>query len=375
MTALVARTDRSILGRWWWTVDRWTLTAIAMLIAIGAFMTLAASPAVATRIRLDSFSLIKHHFMLLPAALAMLIGASLLTPKWVRRLSALAFVGFLALTAATLFLGAEIKGATRWLSIFGFSLQPSELLKPTFAVVAAWMFSAQHGQDRFPGNLIAIGLYLLVVGLLIAQPDLGMTIVVSATFFAQFFLAGLPLIWVGGLIGLGALSFAGAYFAFSHFRTRIDGFFDPAAGDSYQIDRSLEAFRNGGLWGQGPGEGTIKLVLPDAHADFVFAVAGEELGMIACLFILALFAFVLGRGMHRLLQERSLFALLAAAGLLITFGLQAFINMASALHLIPTKGMTLPFISYGGSSLLASALAMGLLLALTRKRIGLAEDA
>lgn len=369
-----ARTDRSILGRWWWTVDRWALAAVGLLVAIGMMMSLAASPAVATRIELDTFTLVRHQLTLLPLAIAILVGASLLSPRWVRRLSTVGFLVFLVLTVLTLFVGQEIKGATRWLDLAGFSLQPSEFVKPFFAVVAAWMFSAQQGPERVPGNLVAILLYLVVAGVLMSQPDLGMTVVVSATWFAQFFLAGLPLMWVGILVLGGITAMVGAYFAFPHVTDRINSFLDPAAGDSYQVSRALDAFRNGGLFGQGPGEGTVKMTLPDAHADFVFAVIGEELGAIFGVFVVALFAFVMARGIARLLQERNLFVLLAAAGLLATFGLQAVINMASTLNLIPTKGMTLPFISYGGSSLLASALAVGMLLALTRRRVGLGED-
>ncbi|MGD9741722.1 MAG: FtsW/RodA/SpoVE family cell cycle protein [Dongiaceae bacterium] len=370
-----ARNDRSLLGRWWWTVDRWTLATIGLLIGIGAMMILAASPAVANRINLDSFSLARHHFVLIPVAVALMLGASLLSPRQIRRLALLGFVGSVGLTALTLVFGPEIKGATRWLDIGGFSLQPSEFVKPCFAVVAGWMFAAQHGRQRMPGNAISILLYMLVVGILLLQPDLGMTVLVSCTWFAQFFLAGLPIIWVLLLATAAAVAIVGAYFTFAHVAERIDGFLHPGSTDSYQIDRSLEAFANGGLWGRGPGEGTVKLVLPDAHADFVFAVAGEELGIIACILIVGLFLLVIGRGTTRLMQERNLFVMLAAAGLLVTFGLQAFVNMASSLHLMPTKGMTLPFISYGGSSLLASALGMGMLLALTRKRFGPGEDA
>lgn len=370
----VARTDRSILGRWWWTVDRWTLLAIAVLIAFGALMALAASPAVASRIRLDSFSLFRQHFALLPVVGLALVGVSLLDVRGVRRLAVFGTLGGIALLAATLVIGTEIKGATRWISLGGFSLQPSEFVKPCFAVVSAWMFSLQHGAQRLPGNIISIALYGLVMGLILLQSDLGMAVVVTATWFAQFFLAGLSIIWVGALVVVGIAGLVGAYFTFEHVRDRIDSFLDPAAGDRYQIDRSLEAFANGGWFGQGPGEGTVKLVLPDAHSDFVFAVAGEELGAVACILIVVLFALVLGRGIARLMQERSLFVMLAAAGLLVTFGLQAFVNMASSLHLMPTKGMTLPFISYGGSSLLASALAVGMLLALTRRRVGLGDE-
>jgi cell division protein FtsW len=369
MTA-VARTDTSQLGRWWWTVDRWLLAAIGLLIAFGAVMALAASPPVAQRIGLDQFYFVRRHAMMLPVALAILIAVSLQSPLRVRRIAVFCFVGALALTAAVLLFGAEIKGARRWINLAGFSLQPSEFLKPTFAVVAAWMFAEQRRGDGFPGNIVSILLYGLVVGLLLMQPDLGMAVVASAVWFTQFFLAGLPLIWVVGLglIGLGGL--VGAYYSFPHVASRIDRFLDPASGDSYQVERSLEAFTNGGLFGRGPGEGKVKLVLPDGHADFVFAVAGEEFGLIACLIVVALFAFVVLRGFAHAMQENNLFVLLAAAGLFVQFGLQAIVNMGSSLHLMPTKGMTLPFISFGGSSLLALALGMGMALALTRRRAG-----
>jgi len=209
--------------------------------------------------------------------------------------------------------------------------------------------------------------------MLVKQPDLGMAVVVAVVWFAQFFMAGLRLYWVaiGTLAGLGGG--VGAYFWLPHVTSRINRFLDPAAGDSYQVNRSIEAFANGGLWGRGPGEGTVKDVLPDAHADFVFAVAGEEFGLVVCVLIVAIFAFIVLRGFSRLLQEGNLFVLLSATGLLIQFGLQAVINMASSLHLIPTKGMTLPFLSYGGSSMLALALGMGMMLALTRRRLGGSE--
>ena len=258
----------------------------------------------------------------------------------------LGLVGGIALLGLTLVAGTEIKGATRWISLAGFSLQPSEFVKPCFAVVAAWMFASQHGAQRVPGNAISIALYATVLGLLLLQPDLGMAVVVSATWFAQFFLAGLSLVWVGLLAIVGIAGLVGAYFAFDHVRERIDSFLDPTTGDRYQIDRSLEAFANGGWFGRGPGEGTVKLVLPDAHSDFVFSVLGEEFGAVVGLFIIALFAFVILRGIARLMNEQNLFVLLAASGLLVSFGLQAAINMASALSMIPTKGMPLPLLSH-----------------------------
>lgn len=373
MTAF-SRTDTSQLGRWWWTVDRWTLFAIAGLIVFGGLLTLAASPAVSNRIGLDSFHLARRQLVLLPVAAAIVISMSLAGPRTVRRIAVLTFLASLALTALTLVVGTEIKGATRWISIAGLSLQPSEFLKPSFAVVAAWMFAAQRSsQARIPGNAIAVALYLLVVFLLVKQPDLGMTAVVTVMFFAQFFAAGLRIRWVTALAAISVGALALAYATFPHVAQRIDGFLDPTGADTYQIDRSLEAFRNGGLFGRGPGEGTVKGVLPDAHSDFVFAVVGEELGLFTCLMIVGLFAFIVLRGFARLFQVTNLFVLYAATGLLVQFGLQAFINMASSLHLIPTKGMTLPFLSYGGSSLLALALGTGMLLAFTRRRVGTGE--
>lgn len=363
------RTDTSVLGHWWWTVDRWILFALIMLMGVGAVLMMAASPAAAERIGLDTFQLAQRQLILLPLALLVVLGASLLEPRWVRRLGVIGFAGTIVLLLFTLWFGPEIKGATRWINIAGFSLQPSEFIKPCFAVVAAWMFAAEKDHAEIPGRWITCGLWLIVVSLLLAQPDVGQAFVVTATWAIQFFLAGLPLILVGLLMIFGIAALIGAYFVLPHVTARIDSFLDPAAGDRYQINRSLEAFMNGGLFGRGPGEGTVKAHLPDSHSDFIFAVAGEEFGLIACLVIVALFAFVVLRGLNRAFQDRSLFVLLATSGLLIQFGLQALINMASSLHLMPTKGMTLPFISFGGSSLLALSLGMGMVLALTRRRV------
>ena len=371
-----ARTDQSAVAQWWWTVDRWTLAALAMLIGFGALLVMAASPMVAARIHaggpghVDTLFFAKRYFAVLPAAIAAMFVVSLQSPRTVRRIALAGFVVSLALLAYTLAGGVEIKGARRWIALLGLSLQPSEFVKPTFAVVCAWLLAQYRLRERFPGQWIAIALYALVVGLLIKQPDLGMAAVVSAVWLTQFFLAGLRLVWVALGMATGIAGLASAYFALPHVASRIDRFLDPASGDSYQVDRSMDAFMNGGWWGRGPGEGTVKEYLPDAHADFVFAVAGEELGLITCLVIVALFAFIVLRGFSRLLQESNLFVVLAATGLFAQFGLQAVVNMASSLQLMPTKGMTLPFLSYGGSSLLALGLGMGMALALTRRRYG-----
>ena len=372
MTAF-PRSDTSIVGRWWWTVDRWSLVALAVLVAFGVLLSLAATPPVAERIGLEPFHFVRRQLVLVPPALLILVAVSMLDPRGIKRLSIVVFGVALLLVILTLATGAEIKGARRWLALGGLSIQPSEFLKPAFAVLAAWLFARQHRKDGFPGNIAAFGLCAVVLAPLLLQPDVGMAAVVAAVWFAQFFLAGLGLRWVGffGMSGLGGL--VAAYTLLPHVASRIDRFIDPKSGDSYQIDTALDAFLNGGMWGRGPGEGTVKAILPDAHSDFVFAVAGEELGLVACLILVGLFAFIVLRGFSRLLDERDLFVLLATAGLLVQFGLQALINMGSAIHLIPTKGMTLPFISYGGSSLIALSLAMGMLMALTRRRVGHGE--
>lgn len=364
----LSRSDTSVLGRWWWTVDRWTLLAVATLIGFGYVMMLAASPAVAERIHQSRDVFILKQVVFLALAGLVVVAVSLLSPRGVRRLAILGCVAALVLTMATLVMGVEIKGARRWISVPGMTVQPSEFLKPCFAVTAAWLLSEGQRVRRFPGMILAGGVFGLIALLLKSQPDMGMLAVVTAVFFAQLFVGGLNLVLVGvGVGGLGAMA-AGAYAFFPHVRSRVTRFLDPSSGDSYQVNTALEAFGNGGLLGRGPGEGRVKDVLPDAHADFVFAVVGEEFGMVMCVIMLALFAFIVLRGLLRLLGETDLFIVLASAGLVTSFGLQAFVNMASSLHLIPTKGMTLPFVSYGGSSVLAVALGIGMLLALTRRR-------
>ena len=365
----VARTDTSPLGAWWWTVDRWSLVALAALMGFGAVLILAASPAAGERIGLGGFYFATRQMVYLTLAAAVTFGVSLLNPLWVRRIGVIGFLVSLVLLGLTLLVGPEINGAQRWLQLPGLSIQPSEFVKPCFAVTVAWMFAAQRERTGVPGDAIAIGLLVAVASLLLLQPDLGQTFVIAAVWGVQFFLAGLPMVWVIALGLGGGMLVVGAYFTMPHVAERIDGFLSPSGGNPYQVERALQAFERGGLLGQGPGDGTVKQTLPDAHSDFIFAVAGEELGAIACLIIIALFAFVVLRGFSRLLQENSLFVLLAATGLLAQFGLQAMINMASSVHLIPTKGMTLPFISYGGSSLLALAFGMGMVLALTRRRV------
>ena len=366
----IARTDTSLVGRWWWTVDRWTLAALAAIIAVGAVLTLAASPPVAERLGLDTFHFVRRQFLFLGLGLAIMFVTSFLTPRGVRRMAVACMAVAMALMVAVLLIGPEIKGATRWLMVGSYSIQPSEFVKPGFAVVAAWMFTEQRLDERFPGYAVATGLFVAVAALLLMQPDVGMSMVVAAVWAVQFFVAGLPLILVAGIGFVFLAASVGAYFSFSHVQARVDRFLDPAGGESYQVSRSLEAFYNGGWAGRGPGEGRVKEVLPDAHADFIFAVAGEEFGLVLCLVLVALFAFVVLRGFGRVFRDNNLFRLLAVTGLLVQFAVQAIINMASNINLIPPKGMTLPFVSYGGSSTLALAIGMGMVLALTRDRPG-----
>lgn len=372
------RTDRSVLNIWWWTVDRWTMVAIFTLLLIGGFMSLSISGATGGRIGLDTFYLARHHLIMIPAAVIILLFFSLMTLRQLFWLSCIVLIGMIFLAALTPLIGTEIKGARRWIRLAGFSLQPSEFIKPAFALVAAWLLSRQPSPLKsWKGFLSSWGgsflLYGLIIFLLIRQPDLGMAFVVSLTWFSQLFFAGLHRFWilivlVGGVVGLLA-----AYTFLPHVAARVDRFLNPESGDNFQVNQSLAAFAHGGLYGKGPGEGTVKRSIPDAHSDFVFAVIGEELGLIVCVFVVGIYCFIFLRGMSRLLRESSLFILLATSGILLSFTLQAMINIASAINLIPTKGMTLPFISYGGSSMLAVSMAMGMFLSLTRQRPGQIE--
>ncbi|MDR1025894.1 MAG: putative lipid II flippase FtsW [Lactobacillus sp.] len=370
-----SRNSRSRLSNWWWTVDKVLLVLVIALILIGIFLIFAASPAVAERISAHSgkYSFVKKQLFFLPIAFALMIFLSMQNLKSIRRIAILGYLATIALMIATLFWGDETKGAARWIRIFGFSLQPSEFIKPTFAVVAAWLFDGQKKYRDFPGNLLSTGLFIVTVALLLLQPDVGMSLVVSAIWLFQFFLAGLSIVLVTimGIVGIGLLVLA--YFTFDHVQIRVQQFLDSENNLSFQVRKSLEAFKSGNIFGRGPGEGVVKLNIPDAHTDFIFPVAAEEFGIILCLVIVAIYATIVIRSMIISLKDNNLFIILSASALAASFGLQGIINMASTLHLMPTKGMTLPFISYGGSSLLATSLGIGMLLAITRKNVH-AED-
>ncbi|WP_299440811.1 putative lipid II flippase FtsW [uncultured Rhodospira sp.] len=360
--------DGSVIGRWWLSVDHLMLATIAALVVIGVVLIMAAGPPAAGRIGADPFHFVTRQMVFVPLGLMVLFAVSLLSPRGVRRLAVVGFGLTFVMLALTPLIGPEINGATRWLSLPGFTVQPSEILKPFFAVVVAWMLAGGAQSEEVPGTLISIGLALVVAGLLLSQPDVGMTLVIAAIWCAQMFMAGLSLVWVALLGVTGLAGLAAAYVLFPHVASRVDRFLDPASGDSYQIVQSMKAFTEGGLFGRGPGEGRVKEDLPDAHTDFIFAVAGEEFGLWLCLLVVALFSLLILRALTRAMSARDLFVMLAVGGLSVQLAMQAVINMASSLHLMPTKGMTLPFLSYGGSSMIGVALATGMILALTRRR-------
>jgi len=365
---MFSRTARTPVGDWWWTIDRAVLAAIFGLMLGGIILSLAASPPVAARLGLDPFHFVNRHIIFLLPTITVLLVTSFLSPRGVRRVALVMFLLSLCLVAATPFFGAEIKGAKRWLVIAGVNVQPSEFLKPAFVVLIAWLFAESTRKPEMPANTVALGLLLLVTALLVIQPDFGQTMLIALVWGALFFMAGMRLIWVGGLAGVAALGLVGAYFTVPHVTQRIQRFMDRGSGDTFNIDLALESFARGGWLGRGPGEGTVKRLLPESHTDFVFAVGAEEFGIVLCLALLALFAFIVIRTLRHSTQAGDPFIRFASAGLAMLFGIQSAINMAVNLHLMPAKGMTLPFVSYGGSSMISLAFGMGMLLALTRDR-------
>ncbi|MFN7038527.1 MAG: putative lipid II flippase FtsW [Alphaproteobacteria bacterium] len=363
------RHNKNLIFNWWWSIDRYMLSAIMIIIAFSAVMVATASPAIADRIGLESFYFIRRQLIYLLLAIGIIFVISSFSLENIRRLSIISFLICIFLLIIVLFSGTEIKGARRWIQCFGLSIQPSEFTKPFFAVLIGWVLSQKQKSQEFPIFKISIILYLIVVTLLILQPDFGMVVTISLVWGAQLFLAGLPLFWIFAATIIAIFGVTGAYIFLPHVNQRINNFIDPAVSENYQIKKSLEAFSHGGLYGRGPGEGTVKQVLPDSHCDFIFAVIGEELGIIVCLIVLFLFAFIVIRGFFRILTESDSFIFLSTSGLLMQFGMQSVINMGVTLNLFPTKGMTLPFVSYGGSSMLAIAVGIGIILAMTKKRI------
>src|SRR6266436_744726 len=353
-TPMLSREQRNPLSEWWWTVDRLLLAAIIALMLGGIILSLAASPPVATRIGLDPFHFFNRHVFFLLPSFMVLIAVSFLSPRQIRRSALIVFALSIALIVATL--------------LFGLNIQASESAKPAFVVLAAWLFAESARRPEMPATSMALGLLMLLVSLLVMEPDFGQTMLILMVWGALFFIAGMRMIWVLGLAGAATAGLFGAYLLFPHVAGRIKRFMNPGSGDTFQVDTAMEAFSNGGWFGLGPGEGIAKRSLPDSHTDFVFAVAAEEFGIILCLALLALFAFIVIRALLRAYASEDMFSRFAASGLAILFGVQAAINMSVNLQLMPAKGMTLPFISYGGSSMVSLAYGVGMMLALTRLR-------
>jgi cell division protein FtsW len=374
-THAFARADRSRLGVWWWTTDHWMLGALAALIFMGVMLSFASSPAAAARIGLSfpfHFAVRQAIFAVLGSAI--LVAVSMLSPRGIRRTAFFVYMAAIVIMAALPFIGHEAKGATRWIHLGGLTLQPSEFMKPALIVLVSWMFSEGQKGEGVPGISIAFGLYGVAVALLLMEPDVGQTVLITVAFGAAFWMAGVPMSWVMGLGGVAIAGLMSTYFLFDHVHARVQKFLSPEQADTHQITRASEAIAAGGLIGRGPGEGVMKRHVPDLHTDFIYSVAAEEYGLILSLILIGLFALVAVRGLYKAMKLSDPFEQVAAAGLFVLVGQQAFINIAVNLNMIPTKGMTLPFISYGGSSMLAMGLTLGMGLALIRKRPGAYDD-
>jgi cell division protein FtsW len=363
-----SRADKSRIVEWAFTIDRLLLSAFSALIVIGCVLSFAASPAVALKKGLPTYYFVERHLLFAALATIVMLALSFLSPSGVRRAALAILIAAVAGMVVVLVSGAEMNGAQRWLSIAGHSLQPSEFAKPAFIVIIAWLFAEAVARHDVPAAPLAFLLWGGVVALLVSQPDVGQTVLISTTAGIMYVLAGLPLLGAAVLAALGGVGLWLAYENFGHVHSRLDRFFSAVPFENYQVDRAMQSFVEGGFFGRGPGEGTIKTVLPDAHTDFIFAVVGEEYGIIACLALLSLFALIVLKALIRAAEEPEAANRLAIQGLAVIFGLQAVINMGVNIGLLPPKGMTLPFISAGGSSMIALAITAGFLLALTRHR-------
>jgi cell division protein FtsW len=365
---MVSRAERSAFVDWWWTVDRFLLAALLALMIAGLVFLMAGGPPVAERLGLSTFHFVNRQVLFLVPTIAILVAVSFLSLRHVRRVALAIWAIAMVLILLAFWFGPEIKGAHRWIMIGGMGVQPSEFVKPAFVVIAAWAFSEGSRPKDMPGALLAFLILPATIIPLIMQPDFGQTMLVTIVWCGLFFVAGLHWFWVIGLGGAGLVGIVAAYQFLPHVRDRIERFMDKSSGDTFQVDTAMESFARGGWLGRGPGEGTVKRILPDAHTDFIFAVTAEEFGIIVCIGVLVLFAFIVLRGLMLARRSEDTFCRLATTGLILMFGLQAAINMMVNVHLMPAKGMTLPFISYGGSSLFSLALGMGFLIALTRRR-------
>ncbi len=358
-----------ILPKWWRTIDRWTMSCVLILFVIGLLLGLASSPPLAGRNGFDPFHYVERQALFGGLALIAMLLTSMMSPTLVRRLAVLGFLGaFVALAFLPVF-GTDFgKGAVRWYSLGFASLQPSEFLKPGFIVVAAWLLAASQEINGPPGRLWSFALCMAIVAMLVLQPDFGQACLILFGWGVMYFVAGAPMLLLVGMAGAVVLGGMFAYSNSEHFARRIDGFLNQEVDPTTQLGYATNAIREGGLFGVGVGEGQVKWSLPDAHTDFIIAVAAEEYGLILVLIIIALYSLIVVRSLLRLMRERDMFIRLAGTGLACMFGVQAMINMGVAVRLLPAKGMTLPFVSYGGSSLIAGGIAVGMLLAFTRSR-------
>ena len=365
---LISRSDNSNIALWWWTIDRFLLTLFSILIIVGIFLVMASSQHLAQSFNIFSHYFTLRHILFVIISLPIIFLFSLLNEKQTKAISIIGLIITIFLLLIILINGSEIKGAKRWIYFSGFSFQPSELCKPFYVIVNAWFLTLWIEGKNFPGWAWSIVSLILISSLLLIQPDVGMTIVIILTWCFQLFITGIPLIIIICLTLAVPLFVILTYHNFDHVKIRIDGFLE---GTTYQVTKSLQSFEFGGFWGTGPGEGFYKKFLPDAHSDFVFAVAAEEYGILICLIIILIYSLVVYRAFSLSFINKSLFFIIAVSGLAFQFGIQALIHMASNTNLIPTKGMTLPFLSYGGSSMISSAITVGILLSLTRKNISL----
>ena len=363
----ITRSRKSHISDWWWTIDKVQLGSIVLLIIFGIVLNLAASPPIAEKLSLNQYYFVKRQFLFFILGILVMFFFSFLNLKNLRRLCLIIFITSLITIFFLNIFGTPIKGATRWLDLGIISVQPSEFAKPTFIVLISW-FLSESIVKTVPSKIISLMLYSLFAFGLILQPDIGQTILITLAASIIYFISGMPLIvgftiFILSLIGIGL-----SYLYVDHFYQRLNIFFNPSLGDTYQIDTAYNAILQGGWFGVGPGEGVIKNILPDAHTDFIFAVAAEEFGLISCFIIISLFAFIVYRGLSRSLKQEDLFAKIATIGLTSLICIQVGINIAVNLGIVPTKGMTLPFISYGGSSALSIAMTFGLILAFTRQK-------
>lgn len=351
---------------WLRSIDRVSFFLVVAILCVGAMLITMASPAVAERIKVTQFYFVSRQIIFLLLSIFIIVFVSSLSEKNLRRFVLVGFISCMVLLVCVLFLGEEVKGARRWVNIIGFSIQPSEFVKPFYIFITGLILAERFNKKDFPSFTFSILLHGVLVGLLILQPDFGMVITFTGVLAGQFFLAGLPLWIIFVIVFVAIIGGIFAYLLLPHVARRIDNFLNPETTENYQVEKSLEAYINGGLFGKGPGEGTVKLHLPDSHSDFIFAVAGEELGaIISSLIILLFFALIL-RSILKISKEEQLYKIYICGGLIMLFTLQTIFNIGVTLHMFPTKGMTLPFISYGGSSVLSFAFAFGILLNLTK---------